>query len=340
MFSFSAIAQLNTIQVQDVVWSGVSVLGKQRPEFCDGKTQCNYKISPKFIGDASNPSNKSFSMKWSCSRTPEKFNEIKEPHDATDKLVSISCPEIPFVFDGTLLSKESLEQYSFRRVLLSSSAERNILPDVGGSLCLEATRAMLKDNKPLVVEAFKPLIVPFSTYDSDLTLHHRTRDSKVYQSTLNISPVLDQMNYLFSYLRTNDRSKIWQESESYAGSSQFFRRLGWRNIFTAKTSTGSSGYGPYRLSFKLSPSATILKYNPKEWEKGVKELSRRYPNFGSSCNLNFSSVRDAIAVVTFQSFVAVIAEEMGVDVIDYNQNNEWFMLVAPTEVVSVSGTID
>ncbi len=86
---FKTYAQVSTIIITEAEWSGKDVK-KQASDFCNTKDVCNYKISPRFIGNARSPSKKDFRLKWKCSGS-ETEKSLYEPHDATDRVIEIKC---------------------------------------------------------------------------------------------------------------------------------------------------------------------------------------------------------------------------------------------------------
>jgi hypothetical protein len=59
-------------------------------KFCDGKEDCSYKISPKFLDDPAPGQDKSFKIAWRCG-SDEKVNTRKVDAPADDEVLQLSC---------------------------------------------------------------------------------------------------------------------------------------------------------------------------------------------------------------------------------------------------------
>lgn len=81
----------NLIEITSAIWSKkeITSLAKQ---FCDGKEKCNYKVSPKFIGAASDPTDLSFSIVWKCSLEQTSYQK-NIPSNAVNQILPITCDQ-------------------------------------------------------------------------------------------------------------------------------------------------------------------------------------------------------------------------------------------------------
>lgn len=59
--------------------------------FCHGKSICNYKVSPKFIGDPAPNQDKEFELVWKCSDDTKARPPVKIAAPADDKVIRMSC---------------------------------------------------------------------------------------------------------------------------------------------------------------------------------------------------------------------------------------------------------
>ncbi|MBL7670883.1 MAG: hypothetical protein JNM39_10395 [Bdellovibrionaceae bacterium] len=59
--------------------------------FCQGKTVCNYKVSPKFVGDPAPNQDKEFELVWKCSDAAKARPPVKIAAPADDNVIRISC---------------------------------------------------------------------------------------------------------------------------------------------------------------------------------------------------------------------------------------------------------
>ena len=329
-------AEGDEIVIHSAIWSGKSVLESAK-KHCEegGKSRCDYLVTPRFIGEATNPANRSFSMEWSCTSDPKNHQTKKIPHDATNQRFVISCPAPTPVVPGKP-SKQAQYTYSFRNVILSGKHDAEITPDLGAA-CLGAVRKVLADGYVLRSKHLERLIIPFTDKLPSGKLYHHTKLESLKSELKAMPTVAAQMDHLFKYVRTREAKALWKRSEDYFGGgegSQNFRRFGWREFYTAATRDGSEQYGPILFTLTLDPSAKIMLYNPDAWKAAVTDLGEQFPAIKENCDLRFGVSYDALGHVQFQNFVTVMAEEMGVDVVDYYQQDTWFMLNSP---VSVTG---
>lgn len=97
IFTQSMAFAQDSIQVINALW-GTKDVSSLASTFCNSKTTCDYKVSPKFVGVHSGPV-KSFTITWKCGLS-QKPNTLSLPADATDKIVSLKCESQPVTKAG------------------------------------------------------------------------------------------------------------------------------------------------------------------------------------------------------------------------------------------------
>ena len=327
--AYAGTQAIDAIRVQSATWSGRSVLEAAKKHCEEGdKSSCNYLVSPRYIGEATDPGNRSFSIAWACTSNPTKIQTVQLPHDATNKSIALTCP-IPEPKEAPKPGKPhrtSNYKYSFRNLVLNHAFESVIEPDLGRA-CLATVRKILSDGYVLRSKILEPLIVPLSSKVAGLKLYHRTQVESVRDSLNAFSTLEDKTDYLFKFVRTRDATALWNHSESFTGKSQDYRRFGWRNFYTASSPSGSSEYGPIMITLSLDPEAKIMLYDLPKWQKAVADLVEQFPEIGTNCVTRFDGGKDTMGSLQFQNFIPFMAEEMGAQVLDYNQADTWFCLL-------------
>ena len=332
----SQAAETDAVIILRATWSGKSILKGVRKHCESGeKNRCEFQVNRSLFGRTVRRSD-SFSMEWSCTSNPARSqtHSIRQAEYGTH--ISASCP-IPEPLKPGEHAKNADYPYSFRNVILSGKHDTEIEPDLGQA-CLKSVRKVLADGGALKSHFLEPLIVPMTEKVPGGKLYHHTMNESVRTSLKELGTLQPQLEYLFKFVRTREMKEGWKRSEDYFGEgpgSQNFRRFGWRNFYTASTTTGSENYGPVMITLSISPEAKILKYDPAAWQAAVADLGEQFPTIKANCDLRFGVAHDALGDVTFQNFVTVMAEEMGVDVVDYNQRSTWYMLLAPVSVTAL-----
>ncbi len=316
-----------TLVIHAATWSGKSILSGTR-EHCQGKPACEFLTSPRFLGEATDVNDKSISIDWGCTSNPEVHHLTSFSHDATDFRFELSCPGLP---QKPTPAKEPLEtthhSYAYRKILLDSKYTSQFGSDLQGGKCLGAVRTVLASGHTLYSEVLEQLIVPASRKIPGGELFHYTKAPAVKEliGSAKLSK-LEKLDELFKFVRTRELNH-----------DQYYRRLGWRNFFVASDRSSSSvfGFGSILVKFKLGKDAKMLTYDERIWREAIADMAARYPVIQQNCDLKFGYAYDALGTAAFQNFIPVMAEEMGVDILDYNQNDHWWQLLSPVHVESV-----
>lgn len=164
LFGFNSFAsEGNFIQISRAIWNGRDVTA-EAAAFCNNKSSCTYQISPRYIGEATDKLNKSFSISWKCSQNNSKIFKLQEPHDAEGKYLNVSCnlaegepnfakPAIPQVSSQEIW--DPLAPLKYRSSFHSRMKQRQSLGIIVGSEspeCYNAFDQHLASNKNFYLE--------------------------------------------------------------------------------------------------------------------------------------------------------------------------------------------
>ncbi len=297
-------------------FSGEQSFTKKAQKLCENMFVCHLDMRTHI--PLPKVADKSINIKWYCEngKTPEIVKEIKTEHGASEKIITLYC-------------QSGKSKHGYRDYLIRDDMVK-IMESRIGQECSRATQATLQKYKRLKSSMLMKLITPLTDYVPELTFFHRTQAASFANNMKDKEVILsEKVKTIFDYLRlTGGRypGHLYQEE----------RVLGWRNFYLSRNDDGTiSRFGPHRIQIKMKPTSLILKYDSKVWAKALKQFAIDYPLIGQSCNLNQRTIRDALGPVDFNNFISVLATELGVDVLDYNQQDKWFMLLDGSSIESI-----
>jgi hypothetical protein len=91
--SYKTIGKVKVISAffgKNVVGAGKSDVTEKAAAFCDGKEECEYKVSPRFIGDPAPDKEKDFEIVYRCSSKGAAKREYVKA-DSVDKVLKLTC---------------------------------------------------------------------------------------------------------------------------------------------------------------------------------------------------------------------------------------------------------
>lgn len=202
--------------------------------------------------------------------------------------------------------------------------------------CAAAINKITDEGKTLESEALKKAIIPvtdvrFATGVQDTLFYHWTKGPGLGQSlgldVLSPADALKKARYeggfdsVFDFLRT----RTFDQHGLY-----------WGALYIAEDPDSSREYGDKLYEFKFDPNAAVLRYDYSVWLSALKEIGKRYPQIESNCVLDLSKrIIAAHGEYQFNNLIMIIAEDTGVSMIDYNQQQKWFQLLSPTAIIGI-----
>lgn len=333
IFLLHTIAYAN-ITVTSAFW-GTKDVKDYASSFCNTKTECVYKIAPKFIG-AHEGDLKKFTISWICYDDESNEQKITVGHDAENKVIKLDCSRVTIKFPEFIQSQEELDiseansnrSGSFKNIFLNNSLNQELKEDLGPK-CFNFIQSIYKQNKTLYTESINRSIEPLSLINfksglQDMTFFHWTRSVGLHNLLLSSNSnrdeahkiALDKKLYesMFVYLRTRDADQY---------------NL-WRRVFYIAEDPESSKFlGDKLIKFYLNPKCRSIGWDKRNWLDSLQELELKYKGFQNACGKGFTrKVSDTHRTVDYNEILFIIAEDSGVDIIDF-QTKEWFQVLTP-----------
>lgn len=225
----------NSIQVSQAHWSGQDVTSTAAA-YCNGKENCDYRVSRHYIGTPANESNRSFFISWKCSDEGNKIYTLQEPHDAEGRDLKVSCAGIPqrrlvaAPADKPVEKWDPLLPLQYRSSFHSRMKNRQSLGVLFGmqsAACYEAFNNHLTKRKNFYSEELiRTLTVRYEDHRLESVRNYRFYHWT--KSFTSLDPIAKSSEFfrIFDYLRDSTRSlHIYvaadPESSNYAGKDLF-----------------------------------------------------------------------------------------------------------------------
>lgn len=228
-FSTEALAE-DQIRILSAAWSGKDVTA-EAAKFCAGKTICEYKVNPAFIGEAAQPANKSFFIRWRCDAPNEFYYQF--PHDATGEFFRIKCN--PWTYRSPLKYPNS-----FHSLIMSNQFfQKKFNPE-----CVTAIHHHLQKwdhfESP-TLRRFTTQLKDFPIAEaSDLEFFHYTKSTDVEQIAKNRA-----YDRLFSYARIREA-----KFQKYTYDDLYF--------YVSADARSTAPFGPIQMKVYFAPDTLIL----------------------------------------------------------------------------------
>lgn len=247
------------IQILSAIWSGADVTSVAS-KYCDGRPTCSYKVAPRFIGEAQNPNDKSFSIQWHCADWLPR--RLALGHDATGKTLELNCetPTLPFepsvwepvgragvaeVPNGGWTPRSPLKFKSSFHSLASANEVNTIQRYLSGT-CVSAIKSFLQRggdfSSTMMRTRFIGRLKDFPVAEAqDLEFFH-------YSKSTTVMDLLKNRDYepLFSF----PRNRYQTSYNGYEEQDWFF--------YVAADSASSSSYGPMQLKVYFHPDTLVF----------------------------------------------------------------------------------
>ena len=323
-----------SIKITSALWGSKDVYANAS-QFCDSKTSCQYKVAKKFIGDYEGDT-KTFDIAWICYNDESTEQKIRLPHDAENEIITLDCSKVVKKLPAFTASQEQKDiekankqrRASFRNVFLSPKLNKEIREDLGDK-CFNFIHNIYSQDKTLYSEMLNRTIEPLSTINfksgvQDLKFYHWTYStglhellqskekdrSKAHKNALNNG----SYEAMFTFLRTRD-------ADMY----NLWRRL----FYVAEDALSSNFLGNKLITFQLSPHCRSIGWDDKSWIDALEELEQKYQGLQDACGEGLPrTVNDTFRTVNYNEILHIIAEDSGVDIIDF-QTKEWFQILTP-----------
>lgn len=103
-----------------------------------------------------------------------------------------------------------------------------------------------------------------------------------------------------------------------------------RSFYVSEDRKSIEFIAPYGIEFVIRPDARLISLDRDPLEGALREVGERYPDVGRRCGKRFdTSIRDTFGSVDYHALVFLIAEDSGIDLIDYKQDGHWFQVLTP-----------
>jgi len=109
-----------------------------------------------------------------------------------------------------------------------------------------------------------------------------------------------------------------------------------RLFYLAEDKDSSSSYGHILVLFELRNDARTISYEPEIWRRALVEVIERH-HLSPACPTDLNLIADlGFNLLHYSNLFYLIAEESGIEVVDYNQKKFWYQILSPTAFISVS----
>ena len=214
---------------------------------------------------------------------------------------------------------------SFRRILLSD-AGAPILEELSriNPGCGEAVKKVYQDGHSLYSKVIDGAAVrlgdfPFASGAQDDTFYHYTTSKSFMESFDGTqAELLAKGAYedIFVYIR----SRVGQEEY----------KANWNRGFFVCESMAYSSWAPYGIEFHLNLKARLISLKPDLIVDALQEIALRFPEVGARCGTELNAyINDTFGAIHYHSLIFLIAEDSGVDVLDYFQKGSNFIVLTP-----------
>lgn len=324
LISLNALA--GEIKVTHALWGTHDATAKAAA-FCDGKNDCYYKISEKYVGDVGSDASHAFALTYLCETKGQPKTAGAAAGTADGTVLHLSCPVTPLT-PAQMRTMFGSRTAMFRQVMMDPARNGQIVRDLGQA-CVDAVNAVTRKGQTLrsqeILKAVSPLSsMKFPSGVQDDTFFHYTSAAELV-NMFKLGELQGPAAYAnaiqnhlfeqeFNYLRT-----IAVDSFNF-----------WRRVFyVAEDPVTSASYGNYEIEFKLDMSARTLMYKTDVWTAALNEIGARYPDIASNCKLDLHDVGTDYGTVESNDILFVIAEDSGVSVINYGAADHWYQVIAP-----------
>ncbi len=325
-----AVQEEPQVQIIKATWAGKDVTASAQA-WCQDKNPCHYKVSRKFVGEPEAGAQPLFSASWKClNGLPEALQTIKDAAEDSTHTFSCSIKRVPLK-----QGPSGLGHVSFRALLSDPSTGAEMTRDLGAA-CAADINAITHAGNTLrsekLAKAAQPLSsIRFSSGAQDMRFYHWTNSAGLFDlfkldslSSEDASSQAKQnkrFDEMFSFLRTRRAAEY-----------QF-----WQRVFYVSEDTISSNWRGTRLiNFTLDENAKTLSYDLDIWREAVTEVTERYPELARDCKTHLNrQISDTYGTVYFDDIFYIVAEDSGIQVVDYNQDQKWFQVLTPEVFVGV-----
>ena len=257
---------------------------------------------------------------------------------------------LAFVFASSALATSLTPEQTARAVKFRAAAAarissyRNvILTSAGGPLieslssnrpgCGEVVRRIYKANGSL----YSPIIDSTATLLKDFPKFSKKQDDVYYHVT-------NSESYMNAFKDFGPASKRLGRQNPFERTLLFNRTRparpvyhdGWERVmYVAESLETISFFSTFGIELEVSPDARMVDLNQKNWERALAELGERFPELAKKCGTKFdTSLQDMYATVNFHALVWLVAEDSGIDAMEYFQGGRWFQMLTPEVFVS------
>lgn len=299
MFSLGAFAGAPTIKVTQALW-GTKDVTTEAAAFCDDKESCDYKVAPKYIGEAQGPK-KTFSISWHCDDGAPQSLSLN--HDATGQLLHLKCA--PTVASVPPVAPSISQPYSHTfRSILTTEPDHPLTKAEDGK-CLRAIKKYSKGGQKFEAESLRNMLTTVGGNGTRAFYH--------YFDALAVKQIgmHNRFTEIFDYMRVPGMSSL---SNSV--------------LYIADDSHSSRAFGSQLLVLYLRSDALILEEMGSDsaasqaaYDNLKLELLKKYPG---------------LKTCTSMSLYYLTAEDMGVGLVHYAWgyvgNGHWYQLISPDAI--------
>ena len=219
---------------------------------------------------------------------------------------------------------------SFRRIILSAVGQ-NLIHELSDRHpgCGEAVREVYATggslySRRLDAAATRLGDVPFASGVQDNIFYHYTQN-KSFMKSLDESAEEIQKNQayekIFIYLRAHQKP-----GTSYGNWSRIF--------YMSEDPDTIRNFAPFCVEFKMNMEARVVELESKLFSSAIREVGDRHPEVLDKCGSEMDqSGRDTYSTVYWNSLNFLMAEDSGLDAIDY-QFHHWFQILNPDMILS------
>lgn len=240
-------------------------------------------------------------------------------------LVVKETPELLAMSESDIARRYG-RQTSFRTYL--AAGDSTFRSDLGGS-CFDALKRAVAAQADLSSESLKTSIVPlksirFASGVQDETFYHYTNDGQAFVKIFELN-TLEPAEVDRKALEENRFDRIFEflRKRSTGRAGTFWDRL----FYVAEDPRSSANFGPSGFEFKMNLETPTVVYDKSVASAAIKEVIARNPNL-KDCGDSWTSFGANYYGVQYNGFFYMIAEESGVEMIDY-QSGRWFQVLSP-----------
>ena len=227
-----------------------------------------------------------------------------------------------------LLHYEAKRAFTFRKILADPAKNQNMAAELGAA-CVQAINQITQAGGSLrsitLMNSTKPLEqIKFGANGGNPYFYHWTSRDGLHEmfelNRLSEDQVIERARANNTYEKMFDFLRA-RSADEYA----FWRRV----FYVAKDKASSAFLGTQLIEFELDLNAKTISYEHKIWQKAMDEVSASYPSLKQACAMDLDrQFPDTHGVVMSNNMFFIVAEDSGVEVIDYNQKELWFQILS------------